>query len=84
MLDAFPVDRLIKQRWYCSVLIPFPKGRVTSVVTRVRGNSLLSVVGKPYGRVLIYKELGLELNVQLGRSNVGLGMVDGAWIKCLL
>ena len=47
-----------------------------------RGISLLRVVGKLYGRVLI-KELGPELNMQSPRSNMGLGRVEDAWIKCL-
>ena len=38
--------------------------------------SLLSVVGKLYTVVkCLLKELGPELNVQQGRSNVGLGRV---------
>ena len=42
-----------------------------------RGISLLSVVGKLYGRVLIKR-------VRAGRSNVGLCRVEDAWTKCLL
>ena len=51
------------------------------VCSNSRGISSLSVVGKLYGRVQI--RVGPKLNVQLGRSNVGLGRVEDAWIKCL-
>ena len=43
----------------------------------------MSVVGKLYGRVLMIKRVRVELNVQLRRSNVGLGRVEDAWTKCL-
>ena len=42
-----------------------------------RGINLLTVVGKLYGRVL-FKRVMAELNVQYGRSNVGLGRVENA------
>ena len=48
-----------------------------------RGISLLSVVGKIYGRVLI-KRVRARTECAKGRSNVGLGRVEDAWTKCLL
>ena len=47
------------------------------------GISLLSVVGKLYGRALIKRvRAGTECALG-GRSNVGLGRVEDAWTKCL-
>ena len=53
-----------------ALLLPYVPARVV-----VGMLYLLSVVGKLYARVLL-KELGPELNVQEGRSNVGLGRVE--------
>ena len=60
--------------------------RIVSCTKRIKGDkcecsnskgiSLLSVVGKLFGRVLI------KMNVQSGRSNMGLGRVEDAWTKC--
>ena len=47
-----------------------------------RGISLLSVVGKLYGRVLI-KRVRAGTECVIMRSNVGSGRVDDAWTKCL-
>ena len=59
-----------------------------------RGISLLSVVGKLFGRVLIKRVRGgtecaiLEEHAgtecAIGQSNVGLGRVEDAWTNCLL
>ena len=46
------------------------------------GISLLSVVGKLYGRVLI-KRVRAGTECAIGISNVGLGRVDDTWTKCL-
>ena len=63
--------------------MPLPKGKGDEYqCSHSRGIGSLIVFGKLYGSV--DKELGLELNVQLGRSNVGLGRVEGAFIKWLL
>ena len=45
--------------------------------------SLLSVVGKLFGRVLI-KRVRAGAECAIGRSNVGLGRVEDAWTKCLM
>ena len=52
--------------------------------SNLRGISLLRLVGKLYGRVLIKRvRPGTEcVIVQLGNSNVG--RVESAWTKCLL
>ena len=47
-----------------------------------RGISLLSVIGKLYGRVLI-KRVKAETECAIWRSNVGLGKVEDEWTKCL-
>ena len=47
-----------------------------------RGISLLSVVGKLFGRVLI-KRVRAGTECAIGRSNVGLIRVEDAWTKCL-
>ena len=48
-----------------------------------RGISLLSVVGKLFGRVLI-KRVRAGTECVIGRSNVGLGRVEDARTKCLV
>ena len=54
--------------------MPLYKGKVEKCeCSNSRGISLLSVVGKLYGRVLIKRV-----------SNVGLGRIEDAWTRCLL
>ncbi len=50
--------------------------------SRFRGISLLGMVGKVYGRVLV-KRIWCGTEVWLGRSRVGSGKAEGAWIRCL-
>ena len=52
--------------WRGACIVPLHKGKVTNVnvYSNSRGISLLSVVGKLFGRVLIKRVIGLKLNVQ--------------------
>ena len=56
--------------WRGACVVSLYKGKVTNVNVATQ-------------EVLVKIELGPELNVQLGRSNVGLDRVDDAWTKWL-
>ena len=70
--------------WHGACIVPLYKGKGDKYeCSNSRGISLLSLVGRLHGRVLV-KRVGLELSVQYGSIYVGLGRVDGAGTKCLL
>ena len=70
-------------RGACMVLLYKEKGDKCEC-RNSRGVSLLSEVGKLFGRVLIKRvRAGTECAIR-SRSNVGLGRVEDAWTKCLL
>ena len=62
--------RIVPMDWHGACIVPLYKGKGDKCECRnSRGISLLSVVGKLYGRVLIKRVRAPELNVQLGRSH---------------
>ena len=62
--------------------MPIYKGKGDNMVCRnYRGISLLSVVGKIYGRVLVAKVK--ELTREWGRNREVLEKVGDVWIRCL-
>ena len=65
-------------------IVPLYKGKGDKCeCSNSRGISLLSVVGKLFGRELIKRvRAGTECAIE--RSNVGLGGVEDAFTKCLL
>ena len=76
-MGVVPID------WGGVCIVPLYKGKCDKCeCSNSRGISLLSVVGKLYGRVLIERvRAGTECAIL--RSNVGLGRVEGARTKCL-
>ena len=70
--------------WRGACIVPLYKGKGDKCkCSKSRGISLLSVVGKLYGRVLI-KRVKEGTVWAIGRNNVGLGRVEDARNKCLL
>ena len=70
--------------WRDACIVPLYKGKGDRYeCSNSRGVSLLSVVGKLYGRVLI-KRARAGTECAIGEDNVGLGRVEGAWIKRFL
>ena len=65
-------------------MVPLYKGKSDQCeCSNSRGISLLSVVGKLFGRMLI-KRVRAGTECAIGEGNVGLGRVEDAWTKCLL
>ena len=62
---------VVPMDWHGAYIVPLYKGKGdTSECSNSRGISLLSVVGKLYGRVLI-KRVKARTESAMGRSNVG-------------
>ena len=73
---------VVHMDWRDAYIVPLYNGKGDKCeCSYSRGISLLSVVSKQYGRVLL-KELGPELNLQYERINVGLGRIEDSWTKC--
>ena len=71
---------IVPKDWRGAWIVPLYNGKDDKCeCSNSRGISLLSVVYKLFGT-----ELGPELTVQQGRSNVSLGRVEDEWTKCLL
>ena len=70
--------------WRGACIVPLYKGKGDKYeCSNSRGISLLSVVGKPFGRVLITRvRAGTECAIR--EEQCGLGRVEDAWTKCLL
>ena len=78
MLSIVPVD------WVISCMVPLYKGKGDMYeCSNFRGISLLSVVGKVYGRVLINRIRDKTENV-IAEVQVGLGEVEDVQIRFLL
>ena len=76
LLSVVPVD------WVCACIIPLFKGKGDiHECGNYRGISLLSVVGKVYGRILI--GLGRKQKRSFQNCRVGLGEVGDVRTRCL-
>ena len=70
--------------WRGAFIVPLYKGKAGKCeCSNSRGISLLSVVGKLFGRVLI-KRVKVRTECAIGAEHVGLGRVEDAWTKSLL
>ena len=77
LLSIVPVD------WVIACMVPSYKGKGDMYEhSNFRGISLLSVVGKVYGRVLI--GLGIKQKIWLRKCRVGLGEVEDVQIRFFL
>ena len=76
--------RVVPMDWRGACIVPLYKGKGDKCeCSHSRDISLLSVVGKLYGREPI-KSVRARTECAIRRSNVGLGRVEDAWTKCLL
>ena len=75
---------VVPMDWRDACIVPLYKGNGDKCeCSNCRGISLLGVVGKLFGRVLI-KRVRAGTACAIGERNVGLGRVEDAWTKCLL
>ena len=77
-MEVVPMD------WRGACIVPLYKGKGDKCeCSNSRGISLLSVVGKLFGRVLI-KRVRAGTECAIGEEQCGLGRVEDAWTQCLL
>ena len=81
MLNASLDMGVVPMDWRCACTVPLYKGKCEC--SNSRGISMLSVVGKQYGRVLI-KRVGAGTECAIVQEQCGLGRLMGVWTKCLL
>ena len=73
----------VPQDWQDGSLVPIYKGKGDKMeCSNYRGISLLSVVGKLYGRVLIGR-VKMITERSIGEEQGGFREGEGVWIKCL-
>ena len=69
--------------WHGACIVPLYKGNGDKCkCSNSRGNSLLSVVGKLYGRVLM-KRVRARTECAIGEEQRGLSRAEDAWTKFL-